>query len=108
MKPVWPFGYTSDGINSQVANVPFNVPQRPVIDPRELMPFVARSRSKAVGAQIGVANVVDSTAQVDLAAQVGFAERDFDHSGQFNRPIQQPQTQGFYLLLRAALFGEQQ
>jgi hypothetical protein len=60
-----------------------------VTDPLELMPFVARPRSKAVGAQGGVGNMVNG-GQLDLMT-IGFTEADYDHSGQFNRNIQTPQ-----------------
>jgi pimeloyl-ACP methyl ester carboxylesterase len=106
-KPVWPFGYTTDGNISEVANGPFNVPLRPVTDPRELMPFIARSRAKAVGAEIDVGGVVDVLRQFDLENDLGFRRQTSDHSGQFNRAIQQPQTQGFYSRLRSTLFGGQ-
>ena len=53
------------------------------------MPFVARPRSKAVGAQGGVGNMVNG-GQLDLMT-IGFTEADYDHSGQFNRNIQTPQ-----------------
>ncbi len=83
-----------------------NLQNRIVTDPLELMPFVARPRSKAVGAQAGVGNVVNGP-EYNLQSQLGFTAATYDHSGQFNRNIQTPQVQGFYFnLLRALTEGE--
>jgi hypothetical protein len=59
----------------------------PITDPREIMAFCARPRSYAVGAQPGVQGAITGT-EVDMAARYGFNNDVADHSGQFNRPIQ--------------------
>jgi hypothetical protein len=63
-------------------------PSTLITDPREIMAFAARPRSYAVGAQEGVEGVIFGT-EVDLTAQFGFEAAQSDHSGQFNRSIQQ-------------------
>ena len=78
-----------------------NLQTRIVTDPLELMPFVARPRCKAAGAQPGVGSIVNG-GQLDLA-QFGFGREDYDHSGQFNRDIQTVQVQEFYFHLYRAL-----
>ena len=78
-----------------------NLQTRIVTDPLELMPFVARPRSKAVGAQAAVGAIVNG-GEVDLAA-FGFSRADYDHSGEFNRNIQTSQVQQFYPHLIRAL-----
>lgn len=80
-----------------------NLQNRIVTDPLELMPFVARPRSKAVGAQAGVGNVVNGP-EYNLQSQLGFTTATYDHSGQFNRNIQTTQVRGFYFRLRQNLF----
>jgi hypothetical protein len=79
-----------------------NLQTRFVTSQLELMPFVARPRSKAVGAQGGVGNIVNGGG-LDLTT-IGFTEADYDHSGQFNRNIQAPPVQPFYFQLRSKLF----
>jgi hypothetical protein len=60
-----------------------------VSDPMEMMAFVARPRSKAVGAVLGVGGFLDQTGETDLGGTAyGFGRSDRDHSGQFNWSIQ--------------------
>ncbi len=66
---------------------------RYVIQRDEMMSFIARPRSKAVGAENSTGGSIDSN--VDLRGpDYGFTGADYDHSGEFNRRIQQ--TQKFY------------
>jgi hypothetical protein len=80
-------------------------PTRTLTNILEIMPFVARPRSKAVGAQAGAQGQILG-AEVNLETQLGFGNGTFDHSGQFNRNIQDPVVNGFYFLLRDRLFPE--
>jgi hypothetical protein len=57
-----------------------------VTDPQELRSMVARSRSKAVGAQGGLHGAIRS--QVDLVGAFGFDRTRPEHSAEFVRPIQ--------------------
>lgn len=61
---------------------------RAITDKRELMAFVARPRSRGVGTQIGVQGVIQG-GEVNLEVEYGFTHDSGDHSGQYNRPIQQ-------------------
>jgi pimeloyl-ACP methyl ester carboxylesterase len=81
-----------------------NVIPRIITDPIEMMPFVARPRSLAVGAQGGVDKVLDSHQEVNLQDQLGFTSEKCDHSGEFNRNIQELQVQVFYTNLLFRLF----
>jgi len=111
MKPNTFFGYSYNPTNA-TANVTTNdwqlglgitgVQTRVVTDPLELMPFVARPRSLAVGAQGGVGQNVNG-GQLDLTT-LGFGKEEYDHSGEFNRNIQSPQVQGFYTNLVIKMF----
>ena len=65
---------------------------RSVTDQHETMSFVARPRSRAVGSE-GNSAVVFTTS-IDLQTEYGFTRDQGDHSGQFNRRIQQ--LDGFY------------
>jgi hypothetical protein len=78
---------------------PYLFPSTPVTDPREVMAFAARPRSYAVGAQPGVDSVILGS-EVDLAGAFGFGREESDHSGQFNRAIQQVLNFYFTLLRR--------
>lgn len=64
-----------------------------VTDSYEMKSFVARPRSKAVGAVEGTtANPLPGGAingDVNLRTDFGFGREDYDHSGQFNRRIQE-------------------
>jgi pimeloyl-ACP methyl ester carboxylesterase len=111
MKPNTFFGYSYNPTNA-VAQVTTNswqlllgvtnVQARVVTDPLELIPFVARPRSLAVGAQGGVGNIVNG-GQLDLTT-FGFGSEEYDHSGEFNRNIQTPQVQEFYTNLVIKMF----
>lgn len=57
-----------------------------VTDMQEIKSMVARSRSKAVGAQGGLHGVIGGA--VDLVSNFGFGTTRDDHSAQFTRPIQ--------------------
>jgi hypothetical protein len=83
-----------------------NLQTRIVTDPQELMPFVARPRSKAVGAQGGVGQVVNGT-EVNINSSFGFGSESYDHSGEFNRNIQDAAIWPFYERLMISLFPEQ-
>jgi hypothetical protein len=65
-----------------------------VTDPREIMAFLARPRSKAVGALRGVGGVINQAGEVDLKANFGFDRDQSEHSAQFNWNVQR--TRGFY------------
>jgi hypothetical protein len=63
---------------------------RPVEDPIEIMAYVSRSRTRAMGAedrQLGNQPLGWSPA-VNLKTQYGFRGARYDHSGQFQRDIQ--------------------
>lgn len=57
-----------------------------VTDMQEAKSMVARSRSRAVGAQGGLQGVISSS--VDLVSGFGFGTTRDEHSAQFTRPIQ--------------------
>ncbi len=111
MKPNTFFGYSYDASNS-VAQVTTNdwqlglgitnVQTRAVTNPLELMPFVARPRSLAVGAQGGVGQIITG-GELDLTT-LGFGDQEYDHSGQFKRNVQTRQVQGFYTNLVSKMF----
>jgi hypothetical protein len=69
-----------------------------VDDSREIMSFVARPRSKAIGAVAGVAGCIE----VDLTTTCGFKDSSFEHSAQFNWQIQT--ASGFYHAFLTTLF----
>jgi hypothetical protein len=120
MKPNAFLGYFTDGTNStlrtNVWNTGFsstlyggyygNGPTRTVTNAFELMPFVARPRSLATGAQPNVHGQIQGQ-QLNLASQLGFGTGEGDHSGQFNRNIQEPQVWPFYSQLNTNLFRQQ-
>jgi hypothetical protein len=83
---------------------PYRLLNNPVTDAREIMAFVARPRSFAVGAQPGVQGEIHG-AELALAASFGFTDAPADHSGQFTRTIQQ--VWGFYNALLQKLNGDQ-
>jgi hypothetical protein len=65
---------------------------RPVTDIHESMSFVARPRSKAAGAELHNATVFGNVVNLETLCDFGGGQQD--HSGQFNRSIQQ--VPGFY------------
>jgi hypothetical protein len=75
-----------------------------IIDPKELMPFIARPRSKAVGALQGVSGMIHG-GEVDLTANFNFRGAEEEHSAQFNWNIQR--LDGFYSQLLENLFSQQ-
>jgi len=114
-KPLAFFGYgyiSSNGVAFVTTNqftAAFgitNLQARIVTDPLELMPFVARPRSLAAGAQSGVGQNVNG-GELNLQTAVGFSDRDYDHSGEFNRNIQDAVIQQFYPNLISKLFPPQ-
>jgi pimeloyl-ACP methyl ester carboxylesterase len=114
IKPLILFGYQYNPTNGIALNTTnfftiiggvTNLQTRVVTDPRELMPYVARPRSKAAGAQSGVGQTVNG-GEFNLST-VGFTEADYDHSGEFKRNIQDPVVQLFYPQLRSKLFPSQ-
>lgn len=97
LKPDGTLGYTVlPGLETEL------FPSTVITDPREIMAFAARPRSYTVGAQPNVEGVIFTANQVDLTAQFGFLDQYWDHSGEFNRNIQQ--TGGFYGALLDNLF----
>jgi hypothetical protein len=68
------------------------------------MSFVARPRSKAVGAQPGVEGVIQG-GSVDLKGNYGFDVDRNEHSAQFNWNIQR--LSGFYAQLLDKLLTSQ-
>jgi|GEM_PF-3643695 len=81
---------------------PFN--QRRLTDIHESMAFVARPRSEAAGASNAVAGSITSRYNVGPDTASNFRDDSTDHSGQFNRRIQQ--TQDYYSQLLSALLEE--
>ena len=119
MKPNTLLGYYTDGTSHLLRTNSWNQsllsvlyrgfysgPTRPVTNLDEMMPFVARPRSKAVGAQGGIQGQIQGE-EVDLQAQFGFGGAASDHSGQWNRNIQDPAVGPFYFQLRESLFPPQ-
>ena len=97
LKPDGTLGYTVlPGLETEL------FPSTVITDPREIMAFAARPRSYTIGAQPNVEGVIFTANQVDLTAQFGFLDQYWDHSGEFNRNIQQ--TGGFYGALLDNLF----
>lgn len=97
LKPDGTLGYTVlPGLETEL------LPSTVITDPREIMAFAARPRSYAVGAQSDVQGVISEGKQIDLAAQFGFTDANWDHSGEFNRNIQI--TGSFYHTLLISLF----
>ncbi len=117
MKPNAFFGYSTDGTNSLLSTNAWNQsfysviyggyygngPTRAVTNPLELMPFVARPRGLAVGASPNVHGQIQGQ-QLDLENQLGFGAAEGDHSGEFNRNIQELPIWPFYSQLRTNLF----
>jgi hypothetical protein len=78
-------------------------PTQAVTSAIQLMPFVSRPRSLAVGAMSGVHGQIQG-AELNLKSQFGFGNATWDHSGQWNRNIQDPAVSPFYFQLRFTLF----
>ena len=73
---------------------------RVVTNTHESMTYVARSRTRAVGALARVGGSVKG-GEVNLETAFGFTPSREDHSGQFNRKIQD--VHGFYETLHKKL-----
>jgi Alpha/beta hydrolase of unknown function (DUF900) len=103
-KPLVYFGYSYNPANSTayLTNVAYGVTGRTVTNLWELMPFVARPRSLAVGSLSGVGGMVNG-GEFNLIS-IGFTKEAYDHSGEFNRNIQDTVVQSFYPQLRSKLF----
>jgi hypothetical protein len=82
LKPQSPYG--SDGTN--VWEYVTGAPNMPITDSEVSRAFVARSRTHAVGAQLGLGGRINSS--VDLHTQFGFDKAFNDHSAQWTWPIQ--------------------
>ena len=98
-KPDTYWSYYFDGTNATCLYGNYRV----VTNPHELMPFVSRPRSKAVGALEGVNGMIGG-GELDLKANFGFDTDSQDHSAQFNWSIQQlGGLNGFYRQLGISL-----
>ena len=97
LKPNTAKGYTSDGTNGFKDDVL-------VTENREVMSFVARPRSKAVGAQPSVGGVIYVLSEVNLNVNFGFDNKWDEHSAQFNWNIQRLNT--FYAELLSEIFPQ--
>jgi pimeloyl-ACP methyl ester carboxylesterase len=118
IKPNTFFGYYTDGVTNTLRPNIFNQsfesavyggyygdgPTRPVTNAYEVMPFISRPRSLAVGAMAGVFGEIQG-GEVNLT-QFGFGSEAEDHSGEFNRNLQEPQVVQFYPELKRQLFPE--
>jgi hypothetical protein len=83
----------------------YSGPTRAVTNVFEIMPFVARPHSLALGAQAGVRGQVSG--ELNLNTQFGLGGGAGDHSGEFNRNIQDSAVSPFYFNLKANLFPVQ-
>jgi pimeloyl-ACP methyl ester carboxylesterase len=114
MKPNTFLGYYTDGTNNLLRTNSWNQdflsilyggyydgPSRAVTNLLEVMPFVSRPRGLTVGAQGGTRGMV--SAELNLETQLGFSDKSYDHSGQFNRNIQEQQVGPFYFQLKRNL-----
>lgn len=120
MKPNTLLGYYTDGDNNTITTNYWNQTlfsilyggyygsgtTHTVTNQHEIMPFVSRPRSKAIGAQGAVQGVIQG-GEVNLQSDFGFTDATFDHSGQWNRSIQDPVVGLFCVELRARLFPPQ-
>ncbi len=89
-----PAGYTGPiPLGGSVYYSIFQAAIRPVTDPHESMAFIARTRTKAVGALAGVGGVVSQEVQLNNTTY-NFGATRSDHSAEFTRIIQQ--TVAFY------------
>ncbi|AHF94089.1 hypothetical protein OPIT5_04865 [Opitutaceae bacterium TAV5] len=62
--------------------------ERPVRDPHEIMAFVSRPRTRALGAVENDSMLPPGVEGVNMNSQFGFERSRIDHSGQFQRNIQ--------------------
>ncbi len=93
-KPDGRYGYL------YVTNTPYQASigsAREITDPHELMAFLSRPQTQAVGAVPNLAGSLATSREVDLQAVVGFTSDWQEHSGEFNWPIQR--LQPFYQAL---------
>ena len=111
-------GYYTDGtdsilrtnaINQSIFSIGWlgyygNGPTRSITNLHELMPFVARPRSQAVGEQASINGQIQGQ-ELNLQTQLGFGSGESDHSGQFNRNIQEAPIWPFYFRLKTNLFS---
>jgi hypothetical protein len=102
-KPDFLLGYKTDGSNCWWAANGVTIP---VTNSFEIMAYEARARTLAVGEQPGVTGSVNGGG-LDLKAQFTFTGEWYDHSGQFNRAIQEPQGYLLYRQLLDTLFTTQ-
>src|SRR5207247_11094156 len=101
MKPNTFLGYYTDGTNSTLRTNDLNQsllsiayggyygsgPTRTITNVQELMPFVARPRSLAVGAQPSVHGQIQGQ-ELNLETQLGFGAGQTEHSGEVTRTVQ--------------------
>jgi hypothetical protein len=89
--------------SSQRSIASYTFSEYDVTDPQEIMSMVARSRTRAIGAEDAAAGVINTNASVDLRISFGFGNTRDEHSAQFTRPIQS--VLGYYqtILNRIAL-----
>jgi hypothetical protein len=85
--------YSYDSQNQGSVSYTLSETTRKVGDPHESMAFIARTRTKAVGALPSVGGVVSREVNLGVAPY-NFGRNRADHSAQFNRNIQQ--TDAFY------------
>jgi hypothetical protein len=95
--------YSYDPSSGASKAVNFNFTYYTVTDPQEIMSMVARSRTRAIGAEDHASGVINTSASVDLRVTFGFGNTRDEHSAQFTRPIQS--VLGYYqtILNRIAL-----
>jgi len=81
--------------------------RRQIINAHESMTFVARSRTRAVGALAGVHGEIDDALNLNISLgpdNPGFQTERSEHSAQFNRPIQRVHL--FYERLKEELLTQ--
>jgi hypothetical protein len=96
----WVYSYTST--NSPSNRIALAIPDggnRFVSTPYEAMAFVARPRSKALGARAGVGGLLLPVNNIDIGenSPTGLGDQRSDHSGLFSRSVQELQV--FYQTL---------
>ena len=90
------YGYFPDGPHQSPPGS-----SRLITDPQELMSFLSRPNTQAVGAVPNLGGAASTADQVDLSALVGFRGDWTEHSGEFNWNIQR--LNPFYKTLAAEL-----